>query len=361
MTTVLILCIDLGTDLLPAISLAYERSESDIMRRQPRNSRFDRLVNRRLISFSYFQIGVIQALAGFYTYLVVMADYGWHARGLVNLDADLHISGFSDDDKRWMFTQRKDHRREPYGRIRFFEDEEDFAANYEGEIVEEGKFRQYIPAGATSADDGGSAATALNFRRMCRAIGAVTQKPFCAPFSCEIDGEILKDDMDCFNTPSVTEVVIDGEDIRLGEKKSANIKPGSGEGEGCIDLWTEKHQEEVLKFAQSSFLSSIIIVQMGGLMVCRTRVLSTFSQPIWHNKVLLAGLVSEVIILCLLFYVKPINDVFSTRPLLGQHWLPAIPFALLEIFYDEARKFGMRLGDKNGNKFGKWLRQETYW
>jgi len=33
--TVMILCIDLGTDMLPAISLAYEEPESDIMKRTP--------------------------------------------------------------------------------------------------------------------------------------------------------------------------------------------------------------------------------------------------------------------------------------------------------------------------------------
>merc|ERR1712106_504316 len=35
--TVTILCIDLGTDMIPAISMAYEEAESDIMKRQPRN------------------------------------------------------------------------------------------------------------------------------------------------------------------------------------------------------------------------------------------------------------------------------------------------------------------------------------
>lgn len=43
-----ILCIDLGTDLLPAISLAYEKPEGDIMKRKPRNSQFERLVNMKL-------------------------------------------------------------------------------------------------------------------------------------------------------------------------------------------------------------------------------------------------------------------------------------------------------------------------
>ena len=35
--TVTILCIDLGTDMVPAISMAYEGAEADIMKRQPRN------------------------------------------------------------------------------------------------------------------------------------------------------------------------------------------------------------------------------------------------------------------------------------------------------------------------------------
>merc|ERR1712032_875516 len=42
--TVTILCIDLGTDMVPAISMAYEFAESDIMKRQPRNPFTDKLV-----------------------------------------------------------------------------------------------------------------------------------------------------------------------------------------------------------------------------------------------------------------------------------------------------------------------------
>jgi len=58
LSTVLILCIDLGTDMIPAISFAYENPELDIMERQLRTTR-DHLVNTKLISFAYFQIGVI--------------------------------------------------------------------------------------------------------------------------------------------------------------------------------------------------------------------------------------------------------------------------------------------------------------
>merc|ERR1719470_510769 len=75
--TVTILCIDLGTDMVPAISMAYEQAESDIMKRQPRNPFTDKLVNERLISMAYGQIGMIQASAGFFVYFVILCENGF--------------------------------------------------------------------------------------------------------------------------------------------------------------------------------------------------------------------------------------------------------------------------------------------
>lgn len=49
--TITILCIDLGTDMVPAISLAYEQAENDIMKRMPRDPLHDKLVNERYLSF----------------------------------------------------------------------------------------------------------------------------------------------------------------------------------------------------------------------------------------------------------------------------------------------------------------------
>lgn len=53
LSTVLILVVDLGTDIIPGISFAYENAELDIMERKPRNSKRDRLVPMKLIGFSY--------------------------------------------------------------------------------------------------------------------------------------------------------------------------------------------------------------------------------------------------------------------------------------------------------------------
>ncbi|KAK5974654.1 Cation transporting ATPase, partial [Trichostrongylus colubriformis] len=77
LSLVAILMIDLGTDLWPAISLAYEVAETDIMQRPPRNPQYDRLVNTRLVLFSYLQVGVFQMYAGFVTYFAIMMANGW--------------------------------------------------------------------------------------------------------------------------------------------------------------------------------------------------------------------------------------------------------------------------------------------
>jgi len=47
----LVICV--GTDMAPAIALAYETGELDIMERMPRNAKRDHLVTAKLISFCY--------------------------------------------------------------------------------------------------------------------------------------------------------------------------------------------------------------------------------------------------------------------------------------------------------------------
>lgn len=109
--TVTILCIDLGTDLLPAISLAYEQAESDIMKRNPRNKFTDKLVNERLISMAYGQIGMIQAMAGFICYFIILMDNGFFPAYLLNLRIgwdDKMTQNLEDSyGQEWAYSQRK--------------------------------------------------------------------------------------------------------------------------------------------------------------------------------------------------------------------------------------------------------------
>ncbi|XP_028967045.1 sodium/potassium-transporting ATPase subunit alpha isoform X1 [Galendromus occidentalis] len=109
--TVTILCIDLGTDMVPAISLAYETAESDIMKRLPRDPKKDKLVNERLISIAYGQIGMMQAAAGFFAYFVIMGENGFWPDRLLGLRKEWDSKAVNDLEdsygQEWTYHHRK--------------------------------------------------------------------------------------------------------------------------------------------------------------------------------------------------------------------------------------------------------------
>jgi sodium/potassium-transporting ATPase subunit alpha len=84
LSSIAVLSIDLMTELAPAISLAYERAEGDVMARPPRNLRTDRLVTKPLLLYSYVIAGLIEAMTCLSAFLLV-----FHVDG-VSVDELLH-------------------------------------------------------------------------------------------------------------------------------------------------------------------------------------------------------------------------------------------------------------------------------
>ncbi len=76
LTVVLILAVDLGTDLLPALGLGAEHPETDVMHKPPR-SQGERLLTGTLLFMSYGIVGMMQAAAGFFSFFVVLFHGGW--------------------------------------------------------------------------------------------------------------------------------------------------------------------------------------------------------------------------------------------------------------------------------------------
>lgn len=86
LTVVLILAIDLGTDIVPALGLGAEPPESDVMKKKPR-ARNERLLSRNLLIMSYGVVGMIQAAAGFFSYFAILYAGGWSwGQDLANSD-----------------------------------------------------------------------------------------------------------------------------------------------------------------------------------------------------------------------------------------------------------------------------------
>ena len=74
---VMILTIDLGTDLVPAIALAYEEMEGVIMEKPPRNAVTDRLAGLQLWAMGYFWLGGIETGLCFFTFLSIFWEFGF--------------------------------------------------------------------------------------------------------------------------------------------------------------------------------------------------------------------------------------------------------------------------------------------
>ena len=72
----LILAIDLGTDMLPALALGEEKGEEDIMKRPPR-PRKEKLLTPQVLLTAYGIKGPIEAIAGFFCYFAVLFEGGW--------------------------------------------------------------------------------------------------------------------------------------------------------------------------------------------------------------------------------------------------------------------------------------------
>lgn len=107
------LCIDLGTDMLPAISLAFEEEETrhEVMKRGPRNPHTEGLLDDRLLFLSCGQMGLIQAAAGFFTYFVIMAENGFWPGRLIFIRTFWDSRAINDlrdsYDQEWTYQDRK--------------------------------------------------------------------------------------------------------------------------------------------------------------------------------------------------------------------------------------------------------------
>ncbi|XP_075973565.1 sodium/potassium-transporting ATPase subunit alpha-like [Anticarsia gemmatalis] len=109
MTLMLILVVNVGTDLLPAMSLAYEDSEEDIMSIPPRQPD-DHLVNRVLIFMAYFQVGLVQFFSGLYAYFIVFAQDGFFPSSLMFVRSEWESKTTLVKDtlhREWSYAERK--------------------------------------------------------------------------------------------------------------------------------------------------------------------------------------------------------------------------------------------------------------
>jgi len=324
LTTVLILCVDLGTDMIPAISLAYEKPESDIMLRPPRDAEKDRLVTDKLICFAYLQIGVFQALAGFFTFFCVLNDYGWDIRAVPGQVLNFEAFPESESGK---------------------------------------KISDDCPCGAGQKKTGNSFVTdkfaPIKHGMLDTTTGQYKKLSASNVAACPASdlGLVIDGDQMDENWPY-------GYACPYGAvKPNKKCKFGDAAGNGAVGSWATACYKPALALrkAQTSAFVSIVIVQWADLIICKTRLLSLADQGM-QNQVMLFGLCSETILCMALCYLPFMNTAFSTAPIHPVHWFPSMPYSICIFLYDETRKYFLRSERKRlgGQSIG-FVEKYTYY
>lgn len=307
LSTVLILCIDLGTDIVPAVSFAYEYAELDIMTRKPRKQT-EHLVTAKLMVFSYCQMGIIQTFGGYLAYCLIMYDFGFNAYDLFYVVLKQYY---------------------PHNPTDVYDPTHKFLGNTNVKIVD-------------------------NELRLIDANKAGTLSD-----SSIADGGRL---VDWLFTNHIDQ------DLRLGYLKVENGQAtGSLNFVGCqlrqvspISRRPVCYSTESLKYAQTGFFFGIVITQCFNELACKTRLISLANHGL-RNTFTFFGWSTEFLLCIILCYCVPIMHVLGTRDLVLRHFfIPAIPMGFLMLIWDESRKYLAR--NLPGTlKHPNWFARNTIW
>ena len=85
------------------------------------------------------------------------------------------------------------------------------------------------------------------------------------------------------------------------------------------------------------------MTQIVNVFVCRSAVRSAFSKPLLDNRVILAGVALEIALMALFDYSAWGNLLLDTAPVPLALWPFLLPFAIVMLLAEEARKWLARL------------------
>ena len=94
--------------------------------------------------------------------------------------------------------------------------------------------------------------------------------------------------------------------------------------------------------ATTACLAAIVVMQVANVFLCRHPRQPFWCFPLLTNPLLLAGIVSEAVLLLAIVYTPWGNALFGTAPLAGSVWLFILPFAGAMLLLEEGRKMAVR-------------------
>lgn len=98
------------------------------------------------------------------------------------------------------------------------------------------------------------------------------------------------------------------------------------------------HDSALYLQATAATLSAIVVAQIVNVFLCRSPTRSVFSTNPLSNRLLLAGIALEIIIILTIDYTAWGNDLFGTAPIDLATWLYMLPLAAAMVALEEVRK-----------------------
>lgn len=94
--------------------------------------------------------------------------------------------------------------------------------------------------------------------------------------------------------------------------------------------------------ATTMVFAGIVVMQIANVFACRSETKSVFQIGLLGNKLLIWGIVFEIIFTAALIYISAFQGIFSTTPITAADW--AILFGLMLVIFllEELRKFLVR-------------------
>ena len=98
----------------------------------------------------------------------------------------------------------------------------------------------------------------------------------------------------------------------------------------------------IYRQATTACLTAIVLMQVVNVHLCRSRRTSLFSLPFLANKLILVGIVTEIVVILAIDYTPIGHAIFGTAPIGWTAWLAVLPFAIAMLALEEARKAFVR-------------------
>jgi len=120
---------------------------------------------------------------------------------------------------------------------------------------------------------------------------------------------------------------------------------------------------EALKYTHTGVFFGIVFCQITNVVAIKTKKLSIYFQG-FRNTVLFGGLASEVSLTFILSGWVFLHRPLGSRDVTFYHFgLPAIPFSILQMVWEELRKYLIRRGDRTRKAGEKpnWMTRNSYY